>query len=230
MLTIPGDRMAGSCDGLSRRSFLRVGALGAALTLADMLRLRAARAETLPRRATSKQEDVKVRSRYGAARQFLMARRLVEAGVGCVTLSTPQSWDTHENHFARIRSNMHLPFLDTAVSALVEDLHRLGLNEDVVVLVWGEFGRTPRVNRAGGRDHWPGVMSCVVAGGGLRMGQVIGATTARGEEAREGRYSVQNVLATIYHVLGIDPATTFPDRTGRPLHLLSDRDTVRELL
>jgi hypothetical protein len=179
-------------------------------------------------------EDARVRQRYGPHRQFLMARRLVQAGVGCVTLDTPPGgpdvWDTHGCHYPRLRGKL-LPFLDNAVSALVEDLHRLGLNKDVVVVVWGEFGRTPRINEGGGRDHWPNVMSCLIAGGGLKMGQVIGSTTARGEEAKAGRYTVQNVLATVYHVLGIDPATTaFPDRTGRPLHLLEDRSPVKELV
>ena len=176
------------------------------------------------------QEDGRIRERYGEARQFLMARRLVQAGVGFVTLKTPRGWDTHENHFPTMRGRMHLPFLDHAVSALVDDLYRLGLDRDVVVVVWGEFSRTPRINAAAGRDHWPNVMSCLIAGGGLRMGQVIGSTTARGEEAKDGRYSAQHVLATVYHALEIDPATTFPDRTGRPLHLLEDRQVVKELL
>ena len=178
-------------------------------------------------------EDEGVRESYGPARQFLLARRLVQAGVGFVTLKTPLvglSWDTHERQFTILRDSRHMPYLDVGVRALVEDLHRLGLSKDVLVLVWGEFGRTPRVNARAGRDHWPNVMSCLVAGGGLRMGQVVGSTTARGEEAREGRYSVQNVLATVYHVLGIDPAVTFPDQVGRPIYLLDDRTPVRELL
>lgn len=176
------------------------------------------------------QEDPRIRARYGAAQQFLMARRLVEAGVGFVTLKTPETWDTHEQHFTKMRSAPYLPFLDTGISALIEDLHQRGLANDVLVVVWGEFSRTPRINDAAGRDHWANVMSCLMAGGGLRMGQVVGATTARGNEARDGRYSVQNVLATVYRVLGIDPATTFPDRAGRPVYVLDDRTVVRELL
>ncbi len=104
-----------------------------------------------------------------------------------------------------------------------------GLAGDVVVLMWGEFGRTPRINASAGRDHWPNVMSCLLAGGGLRTGQAIGATTARGEEARDRPYHLQNILATVYHALGIDPATNFPDRTGRPRPLLEHRAPVREL-
>ncbi len=116
------------------------------------------------------------------------------------------------------------------MAALVSDLHQRGLDRDVIVVVWGEFGRTPRVNANAGRDHWPAVMSCLLAGGGLRTGQVIGATTARVEQPRTGRCTVQNVLATAYRALGIDPALTFPDRSGRPVALLDDREPIRELL
>jgi uncharacterized protein (DUF1501 family) len=190
--------------------------------------------DTIRRALDINQEDAPVRERYGTARQFLMARRLIQAGVGCVTVRCfgqgGGDWDTHGNQYPTLRGASHLPFLDNAVTALVEDLHRLDLNSDVVLVVCGEFGRTPRMNERAGRDHWPNVMSCVIAGGGLRMGQVIGSTTARGEEPRSGRYSVQNVLATVYHTLGINAATTFPDRTGRPLHLLDDRTLVRELI
>ena len=123
-----------------------------------------------------------------------------------------------------------LPFFDRGVSALVGDLHERGLANDVVVVMWGEFGRTPRINRAAGRDHWPAVMSALVAGGGLRVGQVIGSTTARGEQPRERRCTVSQVLATLYRAVGIDPAMTFPNRSGRPVHVLDDREPVRELL
>jgi uncharacterized protein (DUF1501 family) len=176
------------------------------------------------------QEPKTVRERYESAKELLIARRLVQAGVGCVTVAPSIDWDSHQNHFSIIRDKQHLPLLDASVTALVEDLHRLGLEKDVLLVVWGEFGRTPRINSQGGRDHWPNVMSCLLAGGGLKMGQVIGSTTPKGEEAKEGRYHVQNVLATIYHTLGIDPGTTFPDHTGRPQYLLDDRDLIKELL
>jgi uncharacterized protein (DUF1501 family) len=198
----------------------------------DMFRERAfamVTSDAVRRALDVEQEDPRIRARYGAAKHFLMARRLVEAGVGFVTLKTPETWDTHDQHFTKMRSGPYLPFLDTGLSALIEDLHQRGLANDVLVVVWGEFSRTPRINGAAGRDHWANVMFCLLAGGGLRMGQVIGSTTARGEEARDGRYTVQNVHATIYRFLGIDPATTFPDRAGRPVYVLDDRTVVREL-
>ena len=104
------------------------------------------------------------------------------------------------------------------------------MDEYVVTIVWGEFGRTPRINEQAGRDHWPNVMSCLIAGGGLKMGQAIGSTSSRGEYAKDRPYRVQNVLATVYHSLGIDPAMTFPNEHGRPMHVLEDREPVRELL
>jgi len=105
------------------------------------------------------------------------------------------------------------------------------MQDDVVIIVWGEFGRTPRINNnQGRRDHWAPVMSALIAGGGLRMGQVVGATDARGEQAIERRMSVPQVLSTIYRVLGIDPAWTFPNNIGRPTYILEDREVVRELL
>jgi hypothetical protein len=173
-------------------------------------------------------EDPRVRDRYGkAANQFLTARRLVEAGVGCVTLAIG-GWDTHGNNFQTLRRQ--LPELDQAVSALVEDLYQRGLDQDVLVVVWGEFGRTPRINPQAGRDHWPPLMSCLLAGGGLKMGQVIGASSSRAEYPKERPCSVQSILATFYHVLGIDPAMTFNNASGRPIHLLDERSPVAELI
>jgi hypothetical protein len=173
------------------------------------------------------QEDPRTRDRYGKAKQFLLARRLVEAGVGCVTLAIG-GWDTHSDNFKTMKRQ--LPEVDNAVSTLVEDLHRKGLADDVAVVMWGEFGRTPRVNSSAGRDHWAPVMSCLLAGGGLKTGQVIGSTSARGEYAKDRPCSVQSVLATIYHTLGVDPAMTFTSDTGRPNYLLDDRNPVAELI
>jgi uncharacterized protein (DUF1501 family) len=166
--------------------------------------------------------------RYNGAETFLKARRLVEAGVGCVTLSVGE-WDTHQNNFKRLKKEK-LPALDFTISTFIGDLHDRGLAGDVVVVVWGEFGRTPRVNTEAGRDHWTPVMSALVAGGGLKTGQAIGATTALGDQPKEGAVSVQRVLAAVYSAVGIDPATTIPDRTGRPVHLLSDREPIRGLI
>ena len=127
-----------------------------------------------------------------------------------------------------------LPLLDRSIHALVTDLHERGLEKDVAVVVWGEMGRTPRVGTqrgtTGGRDHWPQSGFALMAGGGLRMGQVVGATDARGERPLGQPYTPQNVLATLYGVLGIDPATTLPDHTGRPIYLLDDRRKIEELV
>ncbi len=100
----------------------------------------------------------------------------------------------------------------------------------MAVVVWGEFGRTPKITQRAGRDHWTHAGFALVAGGGLRMGQVVGATDARGERPRDRAYTPQNILATLYHVLGIDPAMTLPDHDGRPVPLLDDREKIKELL
>lgn len=176
-------------------------------------------------------EDPRVREMYGlnngAAENFLKARRLIEAGVRCVTLAIG-SWDTHGNNFGHLRSQM--PYVDRAVSALVNDLHQRGLDQDCSVVMWGEFGRTPRVNSGAGRDHWEPVMSALLAGGGFRTGQVIGSTNERGEYAKDRPVRVQQILSTIYHGLGVDPSTTIIDRRGRPMYLLDDREPIQELI
>jgi hypothetical protein len=173
-------------------------------------------------------EDPRVRDRYRGIEQFLTARRLVEAGVGCVTLSYG-GWDTHQSNFKSLRGQ--LPELDRGVSTLINDLHERGMQDEVVTVVWGEFGRTPKVNNSdGGRDHWSPVMSALVAGGGLRMGQAIGSTSARAEVPKDRPYKVPQLLSSVYYALGIDPAMSFPNSTGRPVYLLDDREPVTELL
>jgi hypothetical protein len=174
-------------------------------------------------------EDPRIRDRYKGVEQFLTARRLVEAGVGCVTLSYG-GWDTHGANFRTLRQQ--LPELDRGLSNMIQDLHDRGLDQDVVTVMWGEFGRTPKINNSdgGGRDHWAPVMSALIAGGGLKMGQAIGSSTARGELPKEGRYTVPQVLSTIYHAMGIDPAMTFPNGNGRPMFVLEDRNVVTELV
>ncbi len=174
-------------------------------------------------------EDPKTRDRYKGCEQFLTARRLVEAGVGCVTLSIG-GWDTHSGNFTQLRKQ--LPLVDTAVSNLIEDLHARGMQDDVVTVMWGEFGRTPKINNSGGggRDHWPAVMSAMIAGGGMKMGQAIGASTARGERPKDRPVTVPQVLSTIYHAVGIDPAMTFRNGSGRPMYVLDDRNPITELL
>ncbi len=172
-------------------------------------------------------EDANVRQRYKGVEQFLRARRLVEAGVGCVTLSIG-GWDTHGQNFKTLRRQ--LPLVDRGIANLIQDLHDRGMDRDVVTVMWGEFGRTPRINKNAGRDHWPQVMSALIAGGGLKMGQAVGESSARGERPKDRPYTVPQVLSTLYHAMGIDPAMTFTNGSGRPMYILDDRMPVRELL
>jgi hypothetical protein len=168
---------------------------------------------------------------YTLGSQLLLARRLVEAGVGFVEVALGY-WDTHGPAnvlgFPHLRDQL-CPRLDRGLSALLEDLQARGLAQDVVVIAWGEFGRTPRINKVAGRDHWLPAMSALIAGGGLKTGQVIGSTDRRGEAPKERPYRVSNVLSTLYRTIGIDPALTFPDQRGRPRHLLDERQPVAEL-
>ncbi len=174
-------------------------------------------------------EDPRVRDRYRGIEQFLTARRLIEAGVGCVTLAYGAR-DTHSENFRLLRRQ--LPELDRGIANLIQDLHDRGMDQDVVTVVWGEFGRTPRVGDVtpDGRGHWPNVMSALVAGGGLRMGQAIGSSNARGELPRDRRCTPSQVLSTIYRALGVDPSVTFPNNAGRPMYILEDREPITELL
>src|SRR5438067_3409238 len=176
-------------------------------------------------------EDAKVRARYGKGdpknrddggpklmEHFLIARRLVEAGARCVTLAFSR-WDHHGDNFGALRQD--LPLLDQGLSALIEDIHQRGLDRDVSVVVWGEFGRTPTINKEAGRDHWPRVSCGLLAGGGMKTGQVIGATDRLGGEAIERPVQFGDVFATLYHCLGIDiNKVTVTDLTGRPQHLV----------
>ena len=160
--------------------------------------------------------------------QFLMARRLIQAGVRCVTLNF-STWDTHFNNAERMRLNA--PFIDRGVSALVEDLETQGMLDDVTVVMWGEMGRTPKINPKGGRDHWPAVSCALLAGGGMPSGQVIGKTNRLGEMPVDRPVHYQEVLATIYRNLGIDVGNvTVVDRDGRARHLLEHRNPVPELI
>jgi uncharacterized protein (DUF1501 family) len=168
-----------------------------------------------------------VRERYKGVEQFLTARRLIEAGVGCVTLAIG-GWDTHGQNFTTLKKQ--LPQVDRGVANLIQDLHDRGMDKDVVTVMWGEFGRTPKINGNAGRDHWAPVMSALVAGGGLKMGQAIGVTTERGERPKDRPCTVPQVLSTLYHSIGIDPAMTFPNGAGRPMYVLDDREMVAELV
>jgi hypothetical protein len=178
-------------------------------------------------------EDAALRERYGKGtdkeqgdaaprlnEQFLLARRLVEAGCRVVTISY-SFWDWHGSNFRIAKENF--PDFDQALSALIEDLDNRGMLEDTTVIAWGEFGRTPRINKDAGRDHWPNVSCALLAGGGMRTGQVIGATDRDGGEAVQRPVTFKEVFATLYHNLGINAATTtVPDPTGRPHYLVED--------
>ena len=174
------------------------------------------------------QESAATKERYGRFWQsFLMARRLVEAGVSVVTLKVGD-WDTHEKNFRDMRDQ--LPEIDLGFTALVNDLYDRGLQNEVAVVMWGEFGRAPRISRGDGRDHWPEAGAAVIAGGGFKVGQVIGETDAHGAQSKGRPYTPSNVIANVYRHLGIDPAITIPDHNRRPTSILDDRELVRELI
>jgi hypothetical protein len=162
-----------------------------------------------------------------ATNKFLLARRLIEAGVRCVSL-TLGDYDTHSSNFSRLRRL--LPVLDKGLTALVTDLEDRGMLDDVMIVIWGEFGRTPKINKNAGRDHWPGVGPAILAGGGLRVGQVLGKTDKTASTAIERSIHYQDVMATVYSRLGIDPVnTTLTDPSGRPQHLIGEGEVIREL-
>jgi hypothetical protein len=193
-------------------------------------------------------EDPRLRDRYGRGSPepagygdagpllndyFLAARRLVEAGVRVVTLAYGR-WDWHGRPYGTTFENArhHLPMLDIGLTALLDDLRDRGLDRDVSVLAWGEFGRTPKINGNAGRDHWPPVGCALLAGGGMRTGQVIGSTTRLAEHAKDRPVHFQEVFATLYHNLGIDVRTaTLTDLGGRPQYLVdAGREPLRELV
>jgi hypothetical protein len=186
-------------------------------------------------------EPEKVRERYGDGKPYqfqfdgaptcndhlLIARRLIEAGVRVVTLSFGR-WDSHGQNFKLVRD--HGGKLDQCLTALIEDLEARGMLNDVAIVVWGEFGRTPRINKDAGRDHWPQVSCALLAGGGLKTGQVIGSTNRLGEVANDRPVTFQEIHATLYHAIGINPATAaINDPTGRPQHAV-DMEPMRELV
>ena len=156
-----------------------------------------------------------------------MARRLIEAGVRVVSLSFGR-WDSHGKNFDMVRD--HGGKLDQCLAALIDDLQSRGMLDDVTIVVWGEFGRTPKINAAAGRDHWPQVSAALLAGGGLRTGQVIGATNRLGEHATDRPVHMQEIAATLYHSLGINTSqVTLTDATGRPQYLV-ERQPIAELI
>ncbi len=227
-LRIPATRLASRRQVLERVNRFRTEAEAGEVEARDAFTRRAL--EVVSSSATYTALDVSketeaTRKRYSND-QFLAARRLVEAGVQCVSLEYG-GWDTHEQNFTALRRLM--PNLDRPFRALLDDLRDRGLEDETLVVMWGEFGRTPRVNGSAGRDHWPQVMSAVLAGGGLRMGQVIGATDSTGSVAAEEPVRVREMIATLYHALGIQPSTLFTDLQQRPIALVPDAEPLRKL-
>lgn len=167
-------------------------------------------------------EDPRLRDRYGRTtygQSVLLARRLVEAGVRFVTVYYSPGiggWDTHKDNFRTLRDS-RLPITDTTVSALLEDLAERGLLEETMVVWTGEFGRSPKINRDAGRDHWPQCYTVLMAGGGLKRGYVHGASDASGAFPKEVPCSPDDLSATMFHALGIDPATELRDQLDRPI-------------
>jgi hypothetical protein len=181
-------------------------------------------------------ESPQTRDRYGRGpwgHYALMARRLVEAGVSFVTVDMPH-WDDHSN--IKEGHGRKVPVMDRAAAALISDLSERGMLQDTLVVVMGEFGRTPKINEGQpgipipGRDHWGDAFSVMMAGGGLRGGQVIGATNAKGEYPVERPLGPEDILATVYHVMGIDPKQTFNDLSGRPVSILDHGEVIREIV
>ena len=172
--------------------------------------------------------------------QFLLARRVIEAGARCVTMAFSRwpfgrmlqgdyNWDWHKDCFGEARGA--LPLFDLGLSAMIQDLDERGLLEDIAVVAWGEFGRTPKINANGGRDHWPNVGGALLAGGGMQCGQVIGSTTRWGENPKDRPVHFREVFATLYDRLGIDVANTqFTDLAGRPQYLVGEHRPMPELL
>jgi uncharacterized protein (DUF1501 family) len=181
-------------------------------------------------------EPATTRERYGASSsrhqgdgaplwndQLIMARRLVEAGVRCVTVAYG-FWDTHGNNFNHLRNN--LPVFDRGIATLIDDLHTRGLSDDVTLMVWGEFGRTPRINKDAGRDHWAPVNGVLMAGGGMPTGQVLGSSDAFGAYAADRPIHYRDILATMYQNMGIDHHHMIRDALNRPIHILPPQSQV----
>jgi hypothetical protein len=196
-------------------------------------------------------EPVAVRDRYGRhpwGARALLARRLVEAGCSWVTMvlenptppgqSIPSfstyNWDSHAvNCHIFEDAKYRLPIFDRTITALIDDLYQRGLDKKVLLIVTGEFGRTPRISYdkgRPGRDHWPSAMSLLVSGGGIRTGQVIGSTDAKGEHPKSRPLTPNDLWATVYRHLGVDTERSFPDNSGRPMPILPDGSPIRELI
>jgi uncharacterized protein (DUF1501 family) len=158
---------------------------------------------------------------------MLLARRLCEAGVGFVTIHHG-GWDMHGEITQGMR-NLG-PQVDRAVSAFVDDVHQRGLRDDILLVITGEFGRTPRINGSAGRDHWAPLSTLALSGGGLRMGQVVGESSAKAEVPKSRPISPQDLMATVFHVLGMPLELSYNDPTGRPTPMVNGGRVIQELV
>lgn len=235
-----------SVDGLDRRRTLleqvddHVRRLGSArmdlMTSRQQLAFQLMTSPAARRAFDLSREPAEVRDRYGRdtfGASVLLARRLVEAGVTFVTVHTetkgPGHWDTHENNF-KLLQHVLLPFLDRAVTALLQDLSDRGLLKTTLVVVMGDMGRAPRINAKAGRDHWPKCGFCLLAGGGIKEGIVHGVSDKIGAYPTEHPVSPGDLVATIYQQLGIDPETTVPDQVGRPMSITHGGQPIQAVL
>jgi hypothetical protein len=177
------------------------------------------------------QEPERMRDRYGRTKigqRLLLARRLIEGGVRFVTINEPVGWDTHQDNFSRLRDN--LPVVDRAVSALLEDLGQRGMLDDTLVMMFGEFGRTPRINDKAGRDHWAQAMSIMLAGGGVPAGLVYGATDRNGGFVTDRSHSPADFACTIYNLLGINPHKRYPTPSGQEVPIVNGGTPIPALV
>jgi Protein of unknown function (DUF1501) len=247
-LTFPADMSSGRLenrmsllDRLSRRAdALERGSATEAFDSRTRQALDLLRAGPAKRAFRIEDEPVGLRERYGMTRwgqSVLLARRLVEAGVSLVQVNwtrmsvdndSSPAWDNHNNNAGRMKDVL-MPVMDRAYSALLEDLAVRGLLDSTLVVWIGEFGRSPKINPAGGRDHWGHVFSGALAGGGVRGGQVVGSSDRLGGHPREGRVQPQDLTATVFHLLGHEPNTEVHDPFGRPL-AISRGDVIRQVL
>jgi hypothetical protein len=176
-------------------------------------------------------EPEKLRDEYGRnslGQSCLMARRLVEAGVRCVTIDH-SNWDTHDNNFNTLKDSL-LPVLDGGLATLFRDLTERGLLDSTLVVVTGEFGRTPRINKNAGRDHWGPAFTVALGGGGIRGGRVVGRSDARAERPASEPFGPEDLSATMYHLVGIDPDDEFYTPEGRPVKIVNNGRVIQELL
>lgn len=232
--TVSGDRLARRREFLaSADNLVRTGKADDPITGADNFYAKAYDLITSP--GTKKAFDLKnepddLRNKYGRnslGQGLLLARRLIENGVRFVSVSRG-GWDMHGGIFNGLRQT--LPQLDTAFSALLTDLSDRGMLEETMVVWMGEFGRTPKVNMTGGRDHWPKVMSVVMAGGGLKGGVAVGSSNARAEEPADRPIKPEDIAFTMFEGLGIDPGKIYHTPTGRPIRIAQDGATIKELV